>query len=448
MSSKPAILIENVSKSYNIYAAPHDRLKQMFLPRLRRSFGLQPVKYFKAFQALEKISFEVGRGEAVGIIGRNGSGKSTLLQIICGTLSPSTGQVVKNGRTAALLELGAGFNPEFTGRENAALNAAILGLSQEEIETLMPQIEAFADVGEFFDRSMLTYSSGMYVRVAFAVQALIEPEILIVDEALAVGDAEFQAKCYDHIRKLKAAGTSILFVSHDISAVRQLCDRAIWIDAGSVRMSGSIYTVTSEYTRRLFDGEQSGDMRAPDDNTVLDLERSPDASSEVSSGAELNDDTSPTPLNHWGSHLGTVKRVYTSNGRGDLTRSFQDRDTIKVSVELDLPDDIPRETLSVAFSVKNLAGLDLIVGSTWKRDRPYFAGVGRNATVHFSFENVLNANDYVISIGVEDRLNSTPAYYEHIEGIAYIRIETSERHYGLVTPVIDTVLDLELMRHI
>lgn len=442
MSSKPAISIENVSKSYNIYAAPHDRLKQMVLPRLRQALGLQSVNYFKGFQALESISFEVARGEAVGIVGRNGSGKSTLLQIICGTLSPSTGQVVKNGRTAALLELGAGFNPEFTGRDNAALNAAILGLSPEEIEALMPKIEAFADVGEFFDRSMLTYSSGMYVRVAFAVQALIEPEILIVDEALAVGDAEFQAKCYDHIRKLKAAGTSILFVSHDIGAVRQLCDRAIWIDAGRVRMSGSIYTVTSEYTRRLFDGEKSGDLPGPDDNPLPVMDGSPATSSGGCSKPVHDDDASPAPLNHWGSHLGTVKRVYTSNGRGDRTRSFLDRDTVKISIDLDLPEDVPRETLAVAFSVKNLAGLDLIVGSTWNRDRPFFAGVGRNVTVHFSFENVLNANDYLVAVGVEDRFNPTPAYYEHIEGIAYIRIDMSDKHHGLVTPVIDTVLDL------
>ncbi len=442
MSSKPAISIENVSKSYNIYSAPHDRLKQMVIPRLRRAIGLQPTTYFKAFQALESISFEVARGEAVGIVGRNGSGKSTLLQIICGTLSPSGGRVVKNGRTAALLELGAGFNPEFTGRDNAALNAAILGLSPEEIESLMPKIQAFADVGEFFDRSMLTYSSGMYVRVAFAVQALIEPEILIVDEALAVGDAEFQAKCYDYIRKLKAAGTSILFVSHDIGAVRQLCDRAIWIDAGRVRLSGSISTVTSEYTRRLFDGERSASSPTEEGVAVSITEEVALNMSVVSEHADLDGRDDPPPLNHWGSRLGVVKRVYTANGYGDRTRSFHDRDTIKISVELDLPDDISRETLAVAFSIKNLSGLDLVVGSTWKDDRPVFGGVQRSVTVHFSFENVLNANDYVIAVGVEDRSNATPIYYEHIEGIAYMRIDMTEKHYGLVAPVISSVLEM------
>ncbi|KAA0970391.1 ABC transporter ATP-binding protein [Aureimonas fodinaquatilis] len=433
MLSEPAISVSHVSKAYNIYAAPHDRLKQMIVPRLRRAAGLAPKSYFRQFEALHDISFEVARGETVGIVGRNGSGKSTILQIICGTLRPSSGQVVRNGRIAALLELGAGFNPEFTGRDNAALNAAILGLDPDEIGRLMPRIEEFADVGEFFDRPMLTYSTGMYVRVAFAVQALIEPEILIVDEALAVGDAQFQAKCHDRIRKLRDAGTSILFVSHDVSAVRTLCDRAIWIDAGRVRMNGSIQTVTSEYIQRLFEGAEQPLPETGDGEPEIAIELE-----EVELSTEP---AAPVPLNHWGSHCGIVKRVEALNALGRRARVFRDREDITLAIELDLPEDVARETLAIAFSIKTLSGLDLIVGSTWHDGHVSFRGTGSRVTVRFTFQNMLNTSEYLVAVAVEDKTNVHPAYYEHIEGVLYLRTDMSDRHFGIIAPNISKSIE-------
>lgn len=198
-----AISVRNVSKHYLMFKRPEDRLRQMIVPRLQRLAGRTPQHFFQDFAALRGVSFDVKRGETVGIIGRNGCGKSTLLQIVCGTLQPSSGNVEINGRIAALLELGAGFNPEFTGRENVFMNAAILGLSHAETEDRFDDIARFADIGEFVDQPVKTYSSGMYVRLAFATAINVEPDILVVDEALSVGDESFQRKCFARIEEIK-----------------------------------------------------------------------------------------------------------------------------------------------------------------------------------------------------------------------------------------------------
>jgi lipopolysaccharide transport system ATP-binding protein len=234
-----AIRAQGLGKTYRLYDKPHHRLLQS-LWRGRKS-------YFREFAALSDVSFELARGQTLGIIGRNGAGKSTLLQIICGTLTPSAGQVEVNGRIAALLELGTGFNPDFTGRENIVINAAILGLSQREITERLDDIIAFADIGPFIDQPVKTYSSGMYVRLAFAVVVHVNPDILIVDEALAVGDALFQAKCMTRMRRMLDDGLTLLFISHDIAAVKALCQRALWLDHGQVRAMGPTPEVTRDY---------------------------------------------------------------------------------------------------------------------------------------------------------------------------------------------------------
>jgi lipopolysaccharide transport system ATP-binding protein len=252
MSSDIAIKVENLSKCYQIYDLPRDRLKQFVLPRFQHAFGAASKQYFREFWALRNVSFEIKRGETVGIIGRNGSGKSTLLQMICGTLNQTSGSIQTNGRIAALLELGSGFNPEFTGRENVYLNGAVLGLSKEEIDCRFDQISNFADIGEFIDQPVKTYSSGMFVRLAFSIQANVDPEILIVDEALAVGDAYFVHRCMLRFHELQKSGATILFVSHDANAVRNLCARAIWIADGSIKEEGDSAKVIDAYLAHLF----------------------------------------------------------------------------------------------------------------------------------------------------------------------------------------------------
>lgn len=259
MSSEDVVIdVRNLSKRYEVYAIPRDRLKQMVLPRLYRAvaplgaiFGRQssavPPQYFREFWALRDVSFQVARGETVGIIGRNGAGKSTLLQLVCGILSPTCGSVETKGKIAALLELGSGFNPQYTGRENVYMSAALLGLSSEEVGKRFEEIAAFADIGDFIEQPVKTYSSGMTVRLAFAVNILSSPEILIVDEALAVGDMLFQQKCFARLRQMKANGVSILFVSHDISSVRTFCDKAIYLKNGKEAGQGAAIDIAKQY---------------------------------------------------------------------------------------------------------------------------------------------------------------------------------------------------------
>lgn len=246
-----AIQVANISKRYEIYEHPRDRLKQFFVPRVQRLLCRTQRQYYREFTALQDISFTVRRGQTVGIIGRNGSGKSTLLQIICGTLTPSSGEVQVNGRIAALLELGSGFNPEFSGRENVYLNGAILGLSREQMEARFDEIAAFADIGEFLEQPVKNYSSGMQVRLAFAVSVCVEPDILVVDEALAVGDEAFQRKCFARIERIKEEGGTILFVNHGAQAVVQLSDKAILLDRGEVLCAGRPKFVVNQYQRLL-----------------------------------------------------------------------------------------------------------------------------------------------------------------------------------------------------
>lgn len=251
MSCEAAIRVRDLSKHFAMFERPQDRLKQMLVPRLQRAAGLAPKRYFQEFTALSGVSFEVARGETVGIVGRNGCGKSTLLQIVCGTLQPSSGTVEVNGRIAALLELGAGFNPEFTGRENVYMNAAILGLTRAQTDERFDEIARFADIGIFIDQPVKTYSSGMYVRLAFAVAISVDPDILVVDEALAVGDEAFQRKCFARIEQIRERGGTILFVSHAAQTVVQLCDRAILLDRGEVLLDGKPKIVVNQYQRFL-----------------------------------------------------------------------------------------------------------------------------------------------------------------------------------------------------
>ena len=240
----PALSVRSLSKRFELYDRPVDRLKQT-LWRGRR-------KFYRDFWALREVGFSLAPGQALGVVGRNGSGKSTLLQLVAGTLTPTTGEVVAPGRIAALLELGSGFNPEFSGRENAYLNGAILGIPHAEIRALMPELLAFADIGDFIDRPVKTYSSGMALRLAFAVATAVAPQILIVDEALAVGDEAFQRKCFARIEKIRESGAAILFVSHSPAQILELCDVALLLDAGEMVLLDEPRRVVPEYQRMLY----------------------------------------------------------------------------------------------------------------------------------------------------------------------------------------------------
>lgn len=412
MSFESAIIVRSLSKCYQVYDQPRHRLLQMLF-RGRR-------QYYRQFWALRDVSFDVKRGETVAIIGRNGSGKSTLLQLLCGTLTPTMGVVEVAGRIAALLELGAGFNPEFSGRENVFLNAAILGLNRAQIEERFSQIEAFAEIGSFIDQPVKTYSSGMYVRLAFSVAIHTDPQVLVVDEALSVGDARFQAKCLNRIKQMKEAGVSILFVSHDINAVRSLCDRAIWLDKGTIRLSGQVFPVTAEYTEFLFD-----DVTSRSETAVT--------TSNVESPAQVRNHK---PINHWGTHIGSISSAGVYDADGNIKNVLHGHEPIEVRIRFRAVSGANKRALGVAFSFKDLSGADLIVSSTAESAEVVFVNDRDEYEVCFKLENCLNTGEYLLVAALEDRSSASIQYFEYIEGAQYFSSLFQQHHSGRFIPKI------------
>lgn len=358
-----AIKVENLSKCYQIYDTPSDRLKQFVAPQLRRLAKLSPKQYFREFWALKEVSFEVAKGETIGIIGRNGSGKSTLLQIMVGTLTPTAGNVAVQGRITALLELGSGFNPEFTGRENIYFNATLSGLSKKKIDERIDSIIKFADIGEFIDIPVKTYSSGMFVRLAFSVQANIDPDIFIVDEALAVGDAYFVHRCMHRFQQMQNEGKTIVLVTHDATAVRQLCDRAIWIDQGAVRAMGAASEVVDCYLAHLF-------SEGPDNHQHPSV--TPEyAQTAMANIADLNDGPS---LSHetgianvdqrFGSRLCEVIGIGVYDRMGHpINSTGNDTDIVlRVSIKNNHPE--KTLTMIVGYTFRNMRGVDISSSDT------------------------------------------------------------------------------------
>jgi len=409
MCSEVVIKIDNLSKCYEVYDKPHKRLLQMLAGGKR--------KFYSEFWALKNTSLEVHPGETVGIIGTNGSGKSTFLQMLCGTLNPTSGSISVRGRVAALLELGAGFNPEFTGKENVYLNAAILGLNREQIDGQFAAIEAFAEIGDFINQPVKTYSSGMYVRLAFSVAVHTDPSILVVDEALSVGDARFQAKCLDRIKHMKESGVSILFVSHDVAAVRMLCDRALWLDKGCVRGLGDVFPITAQYTEHLFNG-------------------APNTGNQPSkAGSDSERHEASQPINHWGSHIGIIQDAGIYDAQGNKKNLFCDHEKMIVKIRFDTQALKTLDGLSASFSLKNLAGSDLIVGSTWNESLT-FADANIPQEVSFELENPLCSGDYLLAVAIENRCSAAVHYYEYLEGAQYFSSALTSNVFGQFIPKI------------
>ncbi|GJQ28700.1 MAG: hypothetical protein HBSAPP03_05840 [Phycisphaerae bacterium] len=377
----PGIACRNLGKRYHIYARPQDRLKQALL----RWTG---KRYYHDFWAVRGVGFDVAPGESVGIIGRNGSGKSTLLQMIAGTLTPTEGSVTVRGRVAALLELGSGFNPEFTGRENVYMNGAILGISKAEMHARFDAIAAFADIGEFLDQPVKTYSSGMHLRLAFAVAASVDPEVLIVDEALAVGDLLFQAKCTARLRRLLDAGTTLLLVSHSLDAVRSLCRKAVWMEQGQVVALGPSKDVTERYASAMHVEHNAATV--PD--ALATAEDAPEAEAIRAAAARLagpNDPASPI----------RVRRVALTNAHGRTTEALTLSERFAIEVELASAVDL--DHISVGIIIKDRHGLELTgesVFNTLQRGVPMRAD--RPITVRFEAENNLRPDDYHVAVRV------------------------------------------------
>lgn len=356
MSSDISIKVENLSKCYHIYDKPSDRLLQMLSPTRKQ--------YYKEFWALRDLSFEVKRGESIGVLGRNGSGKSTLLQMICGTLNPTGGTVQTFGRIAALLELGSGFNPEFTGRENIFLNGTILGLSRAEIEERFDAIAAFADIGAHLEQPVKTYSSGMLVRLAFAVQVQVTPDILVVDEALAVGDALFQKRCFQQIEKLVSDGTTLLFVSHDQESVRTLTHRALLLHKGENKIYGKSSDVVLEYRRMLHEDERKSFIEYGEKLAAANSEVTANSGEESKSVSQL--DRKHKKLKSFGDLEAEILGVKILDSSSAEVSHFYigDRITIRVSLRAN----IDLNNINVAFRIRNKEGVKITSWGTLNHD--------------------------------------------------------------------------------
>lgn len=400
--------VKDLGKTYRLYQKAGDRLKEAVLP-------FKKNKLSRPFHALSGVTFSVETGETVGIIGKNGSGKSTLLKILTGVITPGHGTAEVGGKVSALLELGAGFNPEYTGIENIYLNGTIMGYSRAEMDSRMQDILDFAEIGDFVYQPVKTYSSGMFVRLAFAVAINVQPEILIVDEALAVGDYRFQAKCYNKFEELKARGKTILFVTHDVDAVRRFCSRALWIHEGKLIMDGAVNDVTSRYMEFI-----TGGAAQPDEGAAT--EPSKEERCEPQARTEFQ------PINRFGSHMGSIYYVETFSG-DKPTASFGVGETVRVRIMADIPDGVNITDVGVAVSVKNKSGLDLFVTSTYDKDIR-LARVGKNV-IDVTFTNYLNTGEYTLICALENRAAAPITYYDYIEGAAYIKITAERELYGL-----------------
>ena len=338
------ILLEGVGKTYKRFAKPSDRFWQALWPRI----GTQKGASSNEFVALAPLNLQVKRGEALGLIGRNGAGKSTLLQMVCGTLNPSSGSVVVNGKIGALLELGAGFNPEFTGRENVYLAAAVMGFSGAETDALYESIVDFSGIREFIDQPVKTYSSGMYVRLAFSIATSANPDILVIDEALSVGDGAFAKKSFERIMQLKTQGTTVLFCSHSMYQVESFCDRALWLDRGQVQMEGPAADVVAAYTDSLrAENAHSADKPSPNTASALGVSV---ASQKAPSNNELEIDSDPAPVTSGLTRiLGIEVSVDGIKGRELQALSLQSDVHITVKFESDPTQPCP--TLATGFAL-------------------------------------------------------------------------------------------------
>jgi lipopolysaccharide transport system ATP-binding protein len=433
MSSEIAIRVDKLSKCFQVYAQPHDRLKQSILPRLQRAIGATAKKYHRDFWALKEVSFEVRKGETVGIIGRNGSGKSTLLQLICGTLNPTGGSIEAHGRIAALLELGSGFNPEFTGRENVYLNAAVLGLSRQETDARFADIAAFADIGEFIEQPVKTYSSGMLVRLAFAVAINVDPEILIVDEALSVGDELFQRKCFSRIEAIRANGATILFVSHSGAQIVELCDRAVLLDSGENIAQGMPKKVVGQYQKLLYAPadkrailrEQIRQGGAGHDAALPDADAGAAAGTvddEVRLTESYDPSLVPSSTIEYESHGAYIENPHIVDQRGRQVNSLiaGNRYRYRYQVRFD------RSANNVRFGmlIKTVSGLELggAQSAIALKDSLATVAAGTTYRVEFAFVAALNAGTYFLNAGVMGSTHGDDGYLHRLIDVAMFRV--------------------------
>lgn len=439
---QPALVVEALAKTYEVYAQPIDRLKQALFMGQRR--------YYSEFSALDPLSFSVQPGEALAVLGRNGAGESTLLHLIAGTLRPTSGEVRCAGRVGALLALGVGFDPELSGRRNVFVSAAILGIPRAEVAERFDEIEAFAEIGAFIDQPVRTYSSGMLVRLAFAVNVLLEPDLLLVDEALAVGDAAFQMKCISAMRRLKQRGTAIVLVTHSVDTARSFCDRALWLHEGALRASGDAADVSARYMRFMLDtaeaSERSDEARLRERGVETDeADRESGAGEGLAGGdarVELLGDR--LDLVRWGSGEVVVEAfAFGERGRPhvageSLHLDYSDR--VEVAVRLRATCDIDDPQLGFGFCLRNAKGLDVITYTSYEAGvRLPALAAGSSVELRCVFDQILSPGNYALVLACERAEGEARHYYDFIENAAIFETSADRLIFSAVLPEIETL---------
>ena len=405
-----AIQVKNVSKLYKLYDKNWDRVKD--------ALGLSRAPKYREHYALHNLDFDVKRGETVGFIGTNGAGKSTILKIITGVLSPTEGEVIIDGRISALLELGAGFNQEYTGLENVYLNGTMIGFTKEEIDERLDDILNFADIGDFINQPVKTYSSGMFVRLAFAVAINIDPEILIVDEALSVGDVFFQAKCYHKFEEFKAMGKTILFVSHDLSSIAKYCDRVVLLNQGTKLGEGAPKEMIDTYKQVLV-----GQYQLPESSSEGNLLEDEDIR-KLASGQNINPD-----LLEYGSKKAEIVEYYFTDDKGIRTSAVVKGSRFTIHMKVEIKEDIQAPIF--AFSFKNIKGTE-ITGTNTMFEKSFLEPVSAGDVKEITFEQEMNlqGGDYLLSLGVTGYEGDTFTVYHRLYDVINLTVISDKNTVG------------------
>jgi len=423
MSSEYIIELKNISKTYEIYENPMDRLKQMF--------ALSGTKHYREVFALKNIELSVKKGETIGFVGHNGAGKSTLLQVLCGTLTPTSGDLIVNGRMAVMLELGAGFNLDFTGRENVYTAGILLGLSTKEVESRFDRILAFADIGEFIDHLVKTYSSGMFARLAFAISINVDADILVIDEILSVGDEAFQRKCFSRIQQLRDNGTTILFVSHSAGNIIELCDRAVLLDHGEQLLTGKPKHVIAHYHKLLYaPSESMADIRRDirDGNAMLDRTPAGDKKNlaaeaeSIKSSAYFDPNLVPSSTLHHQSIGTLISDVRILDDNDEVVNVLSLGKTYTYAYEVNFLK--PAFHVHFGMSIKSLSGVDLgAMSSHPSGEGIVFVDAGKSLSVRFRFINNLLHGTYFMNAGCAGSVNGENVFLHRIVDAVMFKVE-------------------------
>ena len=409
-SDKPiAIKVENLKKVYKLYERRSDRLKE--------TFGLVKNRH-KDHYALNGVNMEICQGETVGIIGTNGSGKSTILKIITGVLNPTEGKITRNGRISALLELGAGFNMEYNGIENVYLNGTMMGFTDKEIEERLPKILEFADIGDYVYQPVKTYSSGMFVRLAFAVAINIDPEILIVDEALSVGDVFFQAKCYRKFEEFKEMGKTIIFVSHDLSSISKYCDRVYLLNKGDLLGEGSPRDMIDAYKRVLVGQYEVEEV--PDTNLLDDAG--------INAAAAKSMGVNPQKL-EYGTKQAYIEKFWITDDRGVQTTAVMKGSPFTIHVQVKFEEDLPAPIF--AYSFKDIKGTE-ITGTNTMFEKAFLEPVKAGSVKYVTFTQEMNmqGSDYLLSLGVTGYEGDDFKVYHRLYDVLNISVISDKNTVG------------------